>query len=83
MSALDTIRRIAERVLKQAQPSTGDWIEWKGGECPVDGAARVEVKYADGTPGYTIAGSLRWSWIFDVANGGDIIAYRVVKGEPA
>ena len=56
------------------------WIEWKGGECPVDYETLVEVKFADGLTGQGVAGNLRWNWIFDGVNGGDIVAYRI-KGE--
>lgn len=27
---------------------SGDWIEWKGGECPVAEDIRVDTKFADG-----------------------------------
>lgn len=53
------------------------WIEWGGGECPVDEGVLVEVKYRNEMPfhikGIIPADGLDWS------NGnvnGDIIAYR-------
>lgn len=64
-----------------------DWIEWKGGECPVGKRVQVNVKFRGDGPGDSAwdhpetAGSLRWD--HRKANGyagdGDIIAYRVVK----
>lgn len=62
----------------------GEWIEWKGGECPVDPEAIVKVRYRpmrfhpEGPPGEGMdhARSVRWS---HGNNAGDIIAYRVVK----
>lgn len=59
-----------------------DWIEWKGGQCPVEPEALVELRlrkesvwetgdYADGRR----AGQFDWAHL-DAC--GDIIAYRVV-----
>ncbi len=53
------------------------WIQWAGGECPVDGDAIVEVKYRKPNP-YQFnndrAGDFAWAHDgFD----GDIIAYRM------
>lgn len=53
------------------------WIQWAGGECPVDSDAVVEVKFRNPNP-YQInndrAGDFTWSHHgFD----GDIIAYRL------
>ena len=69
-------RRPTEEEL--ATPSNKDeWIEWKGGECPVDEDTTVRVKMLDGyiTPVTEKAGALRW-----VRSGsqGDITAYKVV-----
>ncbi len=53
------------------------WIEWAGGECPVDGDAIVEVKYRKSNP-YQFnndrAGDFTWS---HHGIDGDIIAYRL------
>lgn len=53
------------------------WIDWHGGECPVDSDAIVEVKYRKPSP-YQFnndrAGDFNWS---HDGFGGDIIAYRL------
>lgn len=53
------------------------WIQWAGGECPVDSDAIVEVKYRKPSP-YQFnndrAGDFTWS---HDGFGGDIIAYRL------
>lgn len=53
------------------------WIQWAGGECPVDSDAIVEVKYRKPNP-YQFnndrAGDFTWS---HDGFGGDIIAYRL------
>lgn len=64
-----------------------DWIEWNGGECPVDGDALVCVKlrceideaYNDEWYDECIAYDLRWGHTAN-DNGSDIIAYRIVEG---
>lgn len=54
------------------------WIDWHGGECPVDSDAIVEVKYREPSPLHfnnDRAGDFAWS---HDGNSGDIIAYRLV-----
>ena len=54
-----------------------EWIQWAGGDCPVDSDAIVEVKYRKPNP-YQFnndrAGDFTWS---HDGVGGDIIAYRL------
>lgn len=53
------------------------WIQWAGGECPVDSEVIVEVKFRDPNRckfNSLIAGDFDWS--HDGSNG-DIIAYRL------
>lgn len=55
------------------------WIQWAGGECPVDSDAIVEVKYRKPNPcqfNNDRAGDFTWS--HDGIDG-DIIAYRMQK----
>ena len=54
------------------------WIEWGGGDCPVDRVTEVEVKFKSGThdPG---ASAHIWDWTYNNPNDDHIIAYRVVK----
>lgn len=65
-----------------------EWIEWKGGKCPVDHDALVEFRCRDGYvwrhPASYLAGIAGpcpadwWSHTEDRNRGDDIIAYRVV-----
>lgn len=56
----------------------GGWIEWGGGECPVEKGVRVDVKYRDGNiyQNKPALGdrNIRWS---HVGSRNDIIAYRL------
>lgn len=50
------------------------WIEWRGGECPVDPETRVEVMWG----AQKICSSSR-AWAFNWGPSGGIVAYRIVK----
>ncbi|MER9697680.1 hypothetical protein [Mesorhizobium sp. M0146] len=57
-----------------------DWIERKGGECPVDPAILVDVRLLEDvsrSSGTALAGQLNWS--ADVEECTPIIAYRIHK----
>jgi hypothetical protein len=59
-------------------PDADGWIEWNGGECPVEPSTKIGVRYRNGGEFHSIitAASQRWS------NNGwpsDIIAYRLHK----
>jgi hypothetical protein len=72
----------------------GDWIEWSGGECPLEDSVLVQVQFRDGTfsveqPGSTAAywdgrgsdgDTLTWvsQWAH-IDHDSDIIAYRIVS----
>lgn len=66
---------------------TQDWIEWKGGDCPVERGTLVDVRHRDGEEFLQVPaekdGSFAqdWSWEDDLTGtlaAYDIIAYRVV-----
>lgn len=64
----------------------GDWIDWSGGECPVDADVMVDVEFRDGFPSDPVpAGRRDWEHWPDGeperSDGpcSDIIAYRVVR----
>lgn len=65
---------------KTASAADADgWIDWHGGECPVDSDAIVEVKYRKPSQLHfnnNRAGDFAWS---HDGNSGDIIAYRLVQ----
>ena len=64
--------------LPSAKPAAtvGEWIEWKGGKCPVEAKVEVEYRCQNGGKYTRIAGNLRWDW---KVVPGDIIAYRLVS----
>lgn len=68
------------------EPDADGWIEWHGGECPVDKGALVDVRYRDGVDGMAMPALtfniVREDWRVCVNwkhenNPGDIIAYRI------
>lgn len=71
--------------LPQLQPSTNPqidndgWIEWRGGECPVDIGTLVEFEMRDGDKDTALSTVLDWP---HENRSDDIIAYRVVPGQP-
>ena len=63
---------------KQKQPDADGWIEWHGGEMPVDGEQLVSRRCLDVSipSGPYLASSLRWT---HVGNRYDITHYRLVQ----
>lgn len=62
---------------KSAPEGSDGWIQWAGGECPVDSDAIVEVKFRNPSRNKfnnDSAGDFTWS---HDGFGGDIIAYRL------
>ncbi|MEY9198703.1 hypothetical protein ABIA16_003819 [Sinorhizobium fredii] len=63
-----------------AEATSGGWIEWSGGECPLPDHAKFNVQLrcdAVRDEDTVMSDPLSWVW-WDRANPGDIIAYRVV-----
>ncbi len=59
-----------------------EWIEWKGGECPVTGD--VDVRFRTGREVLGRAEDMWWNHNFSSGShsgGGDIVAYRIVEPE--
>ena len=62
-----------------------EWIEWTGGECPVDRGAAVDLRYSGGVEAHhLIAGRMDWIHYKGVMAkyGGNIVAYRVAEPRP-
>lgn len=59
--------------------AAGDWIEWSGGECPVDPYQRVDVKWSDGIVenGFR-AREHEWVRRLTISKA-RLVAYRVVQ----
>ena len=60
-------------------PDDDGWIEWKGGECPVEDDAVIDIRFRDGNEERGVDAD--WDW--EHSGGGDIIAYRLHKPEQA
>lgn len=56
-----------------------EWVEWKGGACPVPGDTLVEVRLLERAVGCGVAKSFRWDHRGATL---DIVAYRVVGEQP-
>jgi hypothetical protein len=63
------------------QPDSDGWIEWHGGECPVDVQSSVQVRYCTGGNDIGTAGGFYWDHRPNSPKA-DIVAYRVVPPEP-
>lgn len=75
-----TWQKAWQAALASQQPADDGWIEWAGGDCPVDGNADVEIKFRDGCLGGMIrkAGGYYWGRS-NAEYESDVVAYRVVK----
>lgn len=58
---------------------SNEWIDWGGGECPVDGDTLVDVKFLDGGEELRESADY-WRWGFDQGSS-RIIAYRLSQSE--
>lgn len=81
------VRRFAPIAGAPSEPTGGTaepvqtgagWIEWSGGECPVQPGDMIDVRYQNGM---VLSGNgVGWDWHIP----GDIIAYRIVQpAEPS
>ena len=84
-----TVLSRAEYFHLYPSPDADGWIEWKGGECPVDHGVMIDVRYRDGVvrkcmpalePVADYHDVMHQYWQNDGVDG-DIIAYRLHKPE--
>lgn len=75
---------VAYKLTASAKPvDANGFTVWRGGERPVSGSTIVEIKFSSSGMGYSAAAEgLRWDWRNN-GEGGDIVAYRIVKAESA
>lgn len=68
----------SHRDLRMKYPSTGNWIDWDGGYCPVDADAIVEIVFRDSD---NIERFIRASDLYWLHSGypSDIIAYKIIE----
>ncbi|CAN7597644.1 hypothetical protein [Bosea sp. LjRoot237] len=77
-SAVTIAQRAATVVKQEMLAEAQGWVEWRGGVCPVDGSALVEIRLS-GTSGLPEKRPARdWNWTHTGWES-DIIAYRVVS----
>ena len=55
----------------------GEWVEWKGGKCPIADGVLHQVKFRDGSPSQICHDAPSWSWRNDGSQF-DIVAYLVL-----
>lgn len=73
-------RRDMDELSRLRENNADDWIEWDGGECPVDPDTRVDVRFRSGYIEYNDgAGELPWDHGGTFGTAGDIVAYRVCE----
>ena len=61
----------------ETQRNSG-WVEWTGGECPIEQGVRVEIRFRDGEVITVVNHGFRWD---HNGLGGDIVAYREVSDD--
>lgn len=72
---LDEIERLKAKL---AKPAPGEWIEWKGGECPLADGVKHQVRFrGDSLSRVRDDAASWWSWRHDCEDF-DIVAYRVL-----
>lgn len=80
-----------DQIVAETAPDADGWIEWKGGECPVERGALLDVKFEDGmvmlgAPTGLTGGEFERNlinWSDNVYDGARIAAYRLHKPEQA
>jgi len=76
---------IALPILEQQERGDG-WIEWGGGECPLEDSTTVDIKHRDGRVAEgEMAGNYIWThgyYHYLTKTGADIIAYRIIPEQP-
>lgn len=76
---LDMLIELEYPNTKECKPKSDDgWIEWNGGECPVDSETPVCIRVRKGEEYKNGLPASAWSWRRE-GSPYDIIAYRVVK----
>ncbi len=77
LQALEIALPILEQQERGERQERGEWIEWKGGEQPVNGDVLVETKWSDGSVSRGEASDWRWDHRSLLSNL-NLIAYRII-----
>lgn len=68
-----------QAALASQQPADDGWIDWTGGECPVNINSLVNVRYKNGGGDLESRRAEVYNWSHNDKECYPIIAYRVVK----
>lgn len=63
---------------KLAEPAPGEWIEWAGGECPLNDSVRHSIRKRDGWQSAPDISAADWYGWRHNGSSADIVAYRVL-----
>ena len=63
---------------KLAEPAPGEWIEWAGGECPLNDSVRHSIRKRDGWQSAPNIAAADWYGWRHNGSSADIVAYRVL-----
>lgn len=69
----------SERMITDSDERGDGWIEWGGGECPVDIGTLVEFEMRDGDKDTALSTVIDWP---HENRSDDIIAYRIIPEQP-
>ena len=61
-----------------ASPEPGEWIEWAGGECPLNDSVRHSIRKRDGWQSAPDIAAADWYGWRHNGSSADIVAYRVL-----
>lgn len=64
-------------IAEPAKPEPGEWIEWNGGECPIENGVANQVMFADKVV-FTNDTACQWPGWTHFGASWDIVAYRVL-----
>lgn len=72
------IERLKAQLAEPAKPAPGEWIEWAGGECPLNDSVRHSIRKRDGWQSAPDIAAADWYGWRHNGSSADIVAYRVL-----
>lgn len=73
------IERLTAQLAEPAKPEPGEWIEWAGGECPIEDGVGFQFRFRDDSQAGDCIHHNAPTWVWSARSyDGDIVAYRVL-----